>query len=94
MRGQFEINVSVDRNLSASLQNLLAQSIYLGQGTGSIAEPKVASNIRGFLKESPRHSEFNEDQSKFMTGSKKILRESREREDDRSVRSNMRNDSF
>lgn len=94
MRSQFEININVDRNLNSSLQNLLSQSIYLGQSNGNGGEPK-ASNIKGFLKESPRHSDFNDDQSRFTVGSKKVLRESREKDmDDRSVRSGLRNDSF
>jgi|JI9StandDraft_1071089.scaffolds.fasta_scaffold1595584_1 hypothetical protein len=65
MRGQFEISVSVDRNTERLLTNFLSDSIVLGQDRGGMETRHT--NINKFLKESPRHSthEFNDTDSKF-----------------------------
>lgn len=52
MRNQFELTVTVDRNVERQISNLLSENVTLGQGLGE----QRHTNINRFLKESPKHS--------------------------------------
>ena len=58
MRKQFEIQVSIDKSFTESLQNLLSKSIYLGSGRQYRYE---GENIKTFMKDSPSRNNSQKD---------------------------------
>jgi hypothetical protein len=87
MRSQFEISVSIDKNTSQAIQNLLSESVYLGQSDRT--KESRNTNINKFIKESPRrnNNDFQDTESRHSYSRKGNSRE-KDRDDDKSVRSN------
>lgn len=57
MRSQFEVTVTVDRNITQALQDLLTDTIVIGQQKSEGSRIPNTGNINRFMGASPRHSQ-------------------------------------